>query len=81
MNNLAMYKKLQAGELHNVAMYPRNADGDYILQRYIDDIDYADCTTEQWIFSIGRSYKDGSILASTTNKFFQNKDYFCLWLR
>jgi hypothetical protein len=53
----------------------------YVLEEVIDGMDYCDAVRECWIWSIGRRVSDGTILADTTNVFYQNPDYQCLWLR
>lgn len=76
-----MLEKLNKRDAVDVSAFARNADGDYILPDYADDVDYCDAKTEEWIWSIGRDLKTGQILASTSPKFYQNTGYECLWLR
>ncbi len=76
-----MQRKMQAGEAVDVSGFPLNPDGDYILPDYADDIDYCNSKTEEWIWSIGRHRESGQILASTSQKFYQNPAFECLWLR
>lgn len=81
MKNQAMLSKLKRFKVIDVSGYPRTLDGHYILPQFISDIDYADCVTEQWIWSIGRRKSDGVLLASKHSDLYQNKDFECLWLR
>lgn len=81
MINKSMERKIQAAECMDVSKFKRNRDGDYILPEFIDDLDYADADREFWINSIGQNNITGEILASTSNKFYQNPDFTCLFLR
>lgn len=80
MANKAMARKFQKGGCIDVSRFERK-DGDYILPDFVDDVDYADAVHEFWIGSIGKHLKTGEIRASTSNKFYQNPEYECLWLR
>lgn len=81
MRNQAIQRKIQHGEAVDVSGFVRTVDGDYILPDYADDIDYCNAKTEEWIWSIGRHRESGQILASTTQKFYLNPAFECLWLR
>lgn len=81
MRNLRMKEKLERKDCIDVSQCARTPEGDYILREYIDDVDYCDAQTEDWIWSIGKNQKNGVILASTSAKFYQNPDWTCLWLR
>lgn len=80
-----MVRKLENKKAINLNNNKTNENGDIILDRFIPDIDYCvmhqDLNKYDWIWSIGRNYKTGEILASTTGKFYENDEYECLWLR
>ena len=59
----------------------KTPDGEYILEAFVDGVDYCDASTESWIWSIGRHKKTGQILAALDGRFYQNEEYECLWLR
>jgi hypothetical protein len=40
-----------------------------------------DPKTEEWMWSIARDLQSGPFLASTMDKFYENRSYECLWLR
>ena len=100
MRNKAMERKQKAGALVDVSPYPRV--GPFYLVPWEaefaqhNNVDFADCQTEQWIWSIGRALKDlswdyegtthlvrkGQVLAATTTVFYESADDFeCVWLR
>lgn len=81
MRNLRMQEKLQRGDAIDVSKSEKTLEDDYILTDFTEDVDYCDSVNEWWIWSIGRNYKTGQILASTSNKLYQNDEYECLWLR
>lgn len=81
MRNLRMKEKIENFEAIDIQDSKRTQEGDYILPVFIEDIDYCDSKEEVWIWSIGKNYETGQILASTSNKFYQNPDYECLFLR
>jgi hypothetical protein len=85
MRNLRMKEALQSGECIDVSRFEKTADGDFIFPLFFfqDKIekDYCDAATEDWVRSIGKHKMSGQILASTTNKFYENDEYYCLWLR
>ena len=81
MLNKAMQRKLDSGECIDIGDRPKNEDGDYILDAFEDGKDYCDGKNEWWIWSIGKHYESGQILASTSSKFYQNDAYECLFLR
>lgn len=76
-----MREKVSKYEAIDISDKPKNKDGDYILNTFIEDKDYCDIKEEFWIWSIGEHIITGEILASTSNKFYQNPDYNCLFLR
>lgn len=79
--NKRMAEKLAGGEAVDVSECARTPEGDYILEKFIDDVDYCDKEREAWIWSIGKNIQTGQIIASTTGRFYQNPLYECLWLR
>lgn len=95
-----MQRKLDEGWLINVSEYPKL--GEFYLIPWDEfkkswesgRVDFADITTEQWIWSIGRALKTfrikgdvdylvhkDQVLASTSTSFYQNEYFDCLWLR
>jgi len=76
-----MLRKIDSGECIDISTCEKTPDGDYILERFEEGIDYCDAKGEYWIWSIGRHYDTGQILASTSSKFYQNDAYECLFLR
>jgi len=81
MINKAMERKLNSGEAIDVSGCQRSGVGDYILTEFTADVDYCDKKREVWIWSIGRHKETGEIRASTSNTYYHNNDYECLWLR
>lgn len=78
----SMRDMLNAGEALDVVVIGKPiGNGKYQLENFWEDHDYCDSATEQWIWSIGRRYSDGVIIASTAADLYQNPDYECLWLR
>lgn len=75
-----MAEKLKSGESIDVSSCERRG-GFYVLSRFVEDVDYCDAQEELWIWSIGKSRTDGTILASLGVEFYQNPNYECLWLR
>jgi hypothetical protein len=78
-----MQEKLANGKAIDVSTCKRTQEGYYILTEFDEegDTDYCDVKAEHWIWSIGRNYATGEILASTNNIFYQNNEYKCLFLR
>jgi hypothetical protein len=86
MINLAMKRKLEAGEALDVRrmmtqVEPAGGALVFRLTGFVEGVDYCDAETERWIWSIGRSLLTGSILASTDTRFYQHPEFDCLWLR
>ena len=84
MINLRMQERLESGEaldVNKIGKQHPSMDRVWILNRFIEDVDYCDAETECWIWSIGRHRETGEIHASTSNQFYQNPDYECLFLR
>ena len=83
MMNKAMERKLDGGECIDVSDRPRTVTGDYVLERFVEDADYCDAKTEEWIRSIGKTlrpvayvlrsgergvFPPGTYLASVSNR-------------
>jgi hypothetical protein len=87
MRNLAMLRKLVSGTLTTLHDCDRTSEGDYVLTETLWErissleLDMCDGASEEWIRSVGRRKTDKVILASTSTKFYQNKDFDCIWLR
>lgn len=84
MTNRAMQEKLKNGSALDVRQIGREDEllaGEFILDHFIDGVDYADAQTESWIWSIGQHVETGEIRASTSPKFYMHPTYKCLWLR
>lgn len=81
MRNKRMQEKLKKGEAIDLSPCPRTKEGYYILDDFIEGMDYCDAKNEWWIWSIGINYKTGRIHAAVSSVFYQNKEYECLWLR
>lgn len=81
--NVRMREKVEKNEAIDLKNNRRTSEGYYILESFDpgDEMDYCDTSTDSWIWSIGQRYSDGVILASTSNVFYQNPDYNCLFLR
>ena len=75
-----MIEKVNSGEAIDLSKN-ETKDGFYILKVFVDGADYCDLKNETWIWSIGKNYDTGQILASTDTVFYQNPDFECLWLR
>jgi hypothetical protein len=82
MRNQAMLRKLEKNEAADVRTVGEElAPGVFRLQAFTEGIDYCDAEKEDWIWSIGKDLRDGTILASTDARFFRNPDFDCLFLR
>lgn len=82
MDNLAMQRKLDKSQVVDVAKFAdKDTEGVYKLPDYAEGMDYCDALTEEWIRSIGKHLETGEILAAIDTRFYQNKEYECLWLR
>jgi hypothetical protein len=83
MGNRRMAEKLKARQAINVSECRRTAGGDYILERFVDGLDYCDAAQEAWVWSIGKLLEPmettlangdqvtlaaGTYLASTSNR-------------
>lgn len=85
MRNQAMQRKLTSGECLDVSACRRTAAGDYVLEGFVDGVDYCDAKLEAWIWSIGKllrplpsvmadgareTLEPGTIIASSSSKFY-----------
>jgi hypothetical protein len=78
-----MEEKLAAGKCVDIGtMGTRIRPGVFRLSEFKQDgTDYCDLTGKEWIRSIGKNKQSGEILASTSNEFYSNPEYECLFLR
>lgn len=74
-----MKKMLEEGEAIDVSAFPREGDY-YVVDTFIDGVDYCNAVTEQWIWSIARR-RDGKIFASHKTDLSVKKGFSCIWLR
>jgi len=81
MKNRRMQEKLVKKECIDVSQCLTNEEGAYLLTDFKEDVDYCNAKTEAWIWSIGRENSTGLIYAAHDSRFYQHKDYTCLWLR
>lgn len=82
MINLRMAEKLKQEKCIDVLTIGKEIEsGLYELNDFEEDVDYCDAKKELWIWSIGKRYSDNKIYAATDGRFYQNKNYECLWLR
>jgi len=82
MQNLAMAKKLRAGEALSVLAEGKQVgSGLYELTRFVEDKDYCDPLHEWWIWSIGRNAFTGKIVAATDARFNDDPSWELLFLR
>ena len=79
MHNLAMKHLLDTREAIDVSSRPRIGDY-YVLDSFVEDVDYCDAKREIWIRSIGEHKSTGQILASPHDDLYQDPDYLCLYL-
>lgn len=81
MKNIRMAEKLRNGEAIDLSGCPLSEEGYYVLDDFIEGMDYCDAAREAWIWSVGIRYRDGRIHATTKAELYQNTDYNCLFLR
>jgi hypothetical protein len=82
MNNLAMEQRLKAGTALSVLVEGREIQtGLYELRRFVEDRDYCDPKRETWIWSIGRNFLTGKIVAATDVRFYDDPTWECLFVR
>lgn len=84
LRNRAMAEKLDRGEAIDVNMVgdplPK-FPGVWVMDDFLDGMDYCDAEEERWIFSIGRHRVDGKFYAAVDNRFYLNPLFECVWLR
>jgi len=80
-----MKGKLARGEALDMAAIAEPAgDGETFLLKpgaFVDGKDYVDSATGRFIWSIGQARDGGAVIASFDTRFYQHRDYECLWLR
>jgi hypothetical protein len=84
LKNLRMAEKLERGEAIDVNMVGDplpNFPGVWVMEDFLDGMDYCDAENEVWIWSIGRHNVDGKYYAATDTRFYQNPLFECVWLR
>jgi len=52
-----MQRMLERGDCVDVSACQRTATGDYVLEAFVDGVDYCDAVAEVWIWSIGRTLR------------------------
>ena len=80
VTNLVMKEMVDSNEAIDLSSYEREGKY-YVLDTFIDGMDYCNLETEQWIWSIGLRKTDGKILASHTTDMDRLRGYKCLFLR
>lgn len=86
MVNRAMSRMLAVGEavdLYSEGKLVLGTVGSptiFQIEQFRDGIDYCYSISEQWVHSIGKG-KDGRIFVAFDNRFYQNPDFECLFLR
>lgn len=53
----------------------------YRISSFEEGMDYCDAQNERWIWSIGKRLSDGVIFSATDSRFYQDVNYYCLFLR
>jgi hypothetical protein len=82
MENVSMRRLLHGGQALNVRDEGRELEsGMFELRRFVEGKDYCDPVKERWIWSIGRRFSDGKILAATDARFYGDRNFDCLFLR
>ena len=82
LKNRAMAEKLSTFETLSVLEEGEAIGGGlYKLRRFVEDRDYCDPKTEEWIWSIGKNLSTGEIVASTNSGLYQDPSWECLFLR
>ena len=76
----AMKRKIDVGDAIDLQKNAREGEY-YVLETFVDGIDYCDAGKTAWVWSIGRRLADGIILASLKSDLYQNSAFECLWLR
>lgn len=81
MQNKRMQEKIKSGKAIDLSKNNINENGYYILDKFVQGVDYCDKKKEAWIWSIGKHYETGQILAAKSAIFYQHPDFECLFLR
>jgi hypothetical protein len=82
MQNQAMEERLRAGvALSVLAEGKQVGSGLYELKRFVENKDYCDPLHEWWIWSIGKNFLTGKIVAATDARFYDDPTWECLFLR
>lgn len=82
--NYPMAEKLDSGEAIDVTMVGDPVPGFpgvWVMEDFLDDMDYCDGLNGYWIFSIGKHRSTGKYYAAIDNRFYQNPMFECVWLR
>ena len=92
--NLRMYEKVfkeEALSVHerplivNVNDVPQGlfpfVEMSYLLPEFVEDVDYCNIDSGRWIYTIGKHKQTDLIFASHDNRFYDQSDYICLFLR
>jgi len=82
MQNLEMQKQLAEGKALDVRRVGKPvAEGVFSLKSYDPNKDYCDSMTERWIWSIGQNVFDNRIEAAGDSRYYQDRNWSCLFLR
>ena len=78
-----MQEKLENGEAIDLSNCEKEGRYYVVPEELWDNsgVDYCDSVRECYIWSIGRRYNDGKIIASSASDLYQNPDFECIWLR
>jgi hypothetical protein len=80
--NYSMLEKLRTGQAHDVNVIGEEVEeGVWELHNFMDDVDYCDAESEEWICSIGRAKETGVFYAATDARFVDNPDFDLVWVR
>ena len=84
MHNLRMKEKLDSGECIDVNVVGEplvGFPGVWVMEDFLDNVDYCDAEGERWIWSIGHHKQDQKYYASLDGRFYQNPLFDCVYLR
>lgn len=85
MRNQAMQRKLNSHKCVDISNCRRTTTGDYLLETFVENVDYCDAVQEAWVWSIGKTLAPlpsvmadgtretlpaGTFLASLSDKFY-----------
>lgn len=54
LRNKAMQRKLEAGRAIDLTTCAQTATGAYVLEKFVEGVDYCDSTSEAWVWSIAK---------------------------